>query len=47
MKKLLLSFSFLFFTVQSFSQEANNDILGKVILRMSDSVEGDTGRWHF
>ncbi len=47
MKKLLLLFAFLYFTFQSFSQETNNEILGNVIHRMSDSVEGDSGNWRF
>ena len=46
MKKSLLIFALLF-TFQIFSQETNNEILEKVIIRMSDSLEGNSGNWRF
>lgn len=46
MKKSLLLLTLLF-TFQVFSQETNNEILEKVIIRMSDSIEGNSGNWRF
>ena len=47
MKKLSILLVLLLFACQSFSQENNNETLGEVITRMADTVEGDSGNWHF
>ena len=47
MKNLILLFGLFLFSFQAFSQEISNEILGSVILRMSDSVEGSSGNWRF
>lgn len=47
MKNPLLIFALFFITFQTFSQETNNEVLGNVILKMADSVEGGPGNWRF
>ncbi|MEM7162558.1 MAG: hypothetical protein AAF487_08990 [Bacteroidota bacterium] len=47
MKQFLLLFGFLISANSFYAQDMNNEELHKVILEMSDSIEGELGHWSF
>jgi len=47
MKKALLLFVFLFSFQASFSQQMTAKKLGTILTSLSDSIQGDNGRWQF